>query len=186
MKEHDALISILTGQGIVAEQTETVDVLFDRLHKRDPKTLFRKLHRLSFRSEVVANYVGQLSAVSIEQCIRYETGTGYQEFNRLTQNVERFLMSVFKVDRKIHIDQKRLLAIRLMFANRVGQYSVSFEQVLRFYMQELAEHAAYKYQLVQQWLSTGLKRGYQDISSWLQPKHLAALEEEIKPLTPDK
>ncbi|MDW3194750.1 MAG: contractile injection system tape measure protein [Cytophagales bacterium] len=178
---HELLISLLNDHEADAAQKETVDTIFNQLLKKDPKTLFRLLHEISFSSVAVARYIDKLSTASIEHWIKYETGAGYQEFQSFTRNIEHFLLAVFKIDRSIHVDQNRLLAIRLMLANRVGHYAMNFDQVFRFYLQELAEHSAYKYQLVQKWLFQGLKRRYQQFSEVLEPNQLALLEEELKP-----
>lgn len=185
IKERNLLIDILLGHSVESDQEISVDTLFDQLFKKAPNALFKRLHELSFRPAAVERYVDKLSAASIEQWIKFETGASYQTFNVLTQQVEQFIVSVFKSNRSINIGHKRVLAIRLMLANRVGHYSVSFEQVLRFYMQEVSEHTAYKYQLVKKWLSQGLSRGYEEFSTWMDPNYLVVLEEEIKPPAPE-
>ncbi len=180
-KEYEMLINLLSGHKQDTLQSESADTLFDQLLRHDPQALFKQLQKLSFQTDAVRYYVDQLSKASIDQWIRLETGASYIEFHKLTQEMEQFLLSVSKLDRSLHVDEGRLLTIRLMLANRIGQYGVNFDQVLRFYMQELAEHSTYKYQLVQKWLSQGLNRGYEAISSWLEPQKLAILEEEVKP-----
>lgn len=180
-KENEMLINLLRGHKVEGAPSESVDTLFDQLLRHDPQSLYQQLRSLSFRSEDVKRYIAQLSISGVSQWIKFETGAGYAQFEELSDDVEKLLFVVFKSDRSINVNQQRLLAIRLMLANRVGQYAVSFEQVLKFYMQELAEHSTYKYNLVQKWLFQGLKRGHKEISEWLEPERFAALEEETKP-----
>lgn len=180
-KEHEMLISLLLTQHVDVTLSESADTLFDQLLRHDAQALHKSLQVLSFRPDAVKNYVDQLSIASLEQWVKFETGAGFSQFQALTHDVEQFLLTVFKVDRSLLVNQQKLLAIRLMLANRVGHYAISFVQVLRFYMQELAEHSTYKYQLVQKWLAQGLKRRYEEFSGWMDPKWLVVLEEEVKP-----
>ncbi len=179
--ELETLIKILSEVNLDTTEGNVASIVFNQLFIKDATALFRELRRLSFTSKESRRYVESLGSVNIEQWIRSETGTNHQVFVEYTGTVERLLVEVFRKERSISIDENKLLAIRLMLANRTGNYSLDFEQVLKFYLQELAEHSVFKYQLVQKWLFTGLKRANEQLNSWIPAAELAIIENEIRP-----
>lgn len=178
-RELDLLIRQLIAADTDGSQQATTDAIFSKLIKKDAGSLQKRLRRIAFRLADVRTYIENLGDARIVQWIKLETGANHKDFEVQTQIVERLLLEVFKKDRSIAIYPATLLAIRLMLANKTGPYAVDFRQVLKFYLQEIAEHSSYKYQLLQKWLFNGIKRSEEQLVSWMPAKDFAVIENEI-------
>lgn len=178
----DQLKVVMIDQGEESVDYDLLNDIFEKLAISSPSRLRHFLMSLSLNLERSEYFVTKLSEQNVLRWIRMHSGANQSTFDIQTETIEKFLISVFRSSSNFRISRSKLLGIRLLLSHRFGSHSLTFDQVFRFYLQELSEHAIHKYHLLSSWISNGIKRHKAELKGWLSPEVLVLVEKEVRDL----